>query len=128
MKLLSLGLWRKYKEFFNAWRFNDGRRMATHMTTLVISVLFMTLISTNVRIALYSSEQVALAVLAGNFAAFTALVASITLSRALNDLFLAKDFELIASAPVKLSQILSSRISEITLQDRKSTRLNSSHH
>ena len=117
MSLLSLGLWRKYREFINAWRFNDGRRMATHMTTLVVGLLFMTLISTNVRIALIGGSQAALAVLAGNFAAFTALVASITLSRALNDLFLAKDFELIASAPVNLGEILSSRINQITFQN-----------
>jgi len=77
----------------------------------------MALVSTNVRLAIRASDEAALAVLAGNFAAFTALVASFTLTRALNDLFLAQDFELIAAAPVSLRQIIISRIGEIAVQN-----------
>lgn len=117
MTLLILGLWRKYREFTNAWRFNDARRIGTYVTTAAIALLFMTLVSTNTRTALLFSNETALSVLAGNFTAFTALVASFTLSRALNDLFLAQDFELVASSPVSLSQVLGGRIGEITVQN-----------
>lgn len=117
MNLVYLGLWRKLAEVRNAWRFNVSKRMATQVTSLVLGLLVAAAISTSARIALHQGANKALEVMAGNFAALTALTVVFTFSRALNDIFMAQDFEVLAAAPLSHMEILLVRISEMAVSN-----------